>query len=124
VVRAHLIAARPPGAIDDTSSPSDCELSDKALQAASALDPRMERPGYVPPEEALVRMLAAQGDEALRGLAISARRVFVDALAPRHMPVGWEIERGNRGQKQARPAAEPGCRCEGSGQGINMHQGN
>jgi hypothetical protein len=82
----------------------DGELSHEVLLAVAAIDPRVMRAGYVPPEEALVRVLAAQGEEALRALAVSARRTFVEALAPRHMPAGWDMERGSRGRRQEGPA--------------------
>ena len=34
----------------------------------------------------------AGGDAALRELTVGYRRLFVDALAPSHLPAGWSVE--------------------------------
>lgn len=67
-------------------------LSDALLSLAAALEPRFERVGWMAPEETLVAKLAAQGEEALQGLVVSARRAFLEALAPRHLPLGWRVD--------------------------------
>jgi cobalt/nickel-transporting P-type ATPase D len=38
------------------------------------------------------KALARGGDQALNELLVRFRRVFVDALCPTHLPVGWSIE--------------------------------
>lgn len=47
-----------------------------------------------------MRRLSAQGEGALRGLVVSARRAFVSALEPTRMPAGWHVEHGGRAKRE------------------------
>ena len=70
-------------------------LTPERVAEAAALDTKVVREGYVSPEAQLVARLreaGGGGDGALRELTVGYRRLFVDALAPSHLPAGWSVE--------------------------------
>ena len=70
-------------------------LTPERVAEAAALDTKVVREGYVAPEAQLVARLreaGGGGDGALRELTVGYRRLFVDALAPSHLPAGWSVE--------------------------------
>ena len=72
-------------------------LTPEVLREAAREVQRSPREGFTSPEEQLLTAVrAAGGDEALHGFVLDFRNLFVDTLAPSHLPPGWSLEHQRR----------------------------
>ena len=79
---------------------SRAALTPEILREAAQPPVRRPRDGFKSPEERLLEAVCSQGGtEALHAFVASWRRLFVDTLAPTHLPAGWSISHRPRDPK-------------------------
>eukprot|EP00927_Polykrikos_kofoidii_P053798 TRINITY_DN48352_c0_g1_i1.p1 TRINITY_DN48352_c0_g1~~TRINITY_DN48352_c0_g1_i1.p1 ORF type:complete len:531 (-),score=75.05 TRINITY_DN48352_c0_g1_i1:47-1639(-) len=73
--------------------PADALITDAELAEVSTMSTRFESAEYVSAEVDIARHLRLDEEVCCHDFVVAWRRVFVDALQPRHLPRGWNVER-------------------------------
>ena len=85
---------------DEIGLESRSALTPEIMREAAQPPVRRPRDGFKSPEERLLEAICSQGGtDALHAFVASWRRLFVDTLAPTHLPTGWSISHRPRDPK-------------------------
>ena len=77
--------------VDELGLQSASDLTPELLEHAARHTVRQERQGWIAPEQLVIAALGSS-EASLHAFVRDWRQLFMTALSPRHLPLGWTLD--------------------------------